>query len=364
MTAVPNLTVHELLERGYLLDLNLRWAHPLGLSFETTLLGGRPHTLVVRDRRREPGGATFDVAPPEAARKLAAVEAERQVRAEARLERLGSALQALDGVDVGHLAVADVPAEAAAALRTLARDFGAELALAVATEMQTDDADADACAAFVAWIAGQAAVLASQHLVAPLVGRLRLDPYGRLLLADDRGPGDTAEDCTDRSARVAFLLSEIGRLQQDFGQLYPEEVEEVRTLGVRASEALVTDDLGAAHRRLEVLFGFAQPGMRFFRGDKDARAAYLARAEQLRAEAEALFRERSEVEAFIAGDMAAEDLADAAAARLEIDARLNPARERIAALEGELAQLRHRTRPLESALDRLDGAPRAEAAAR
>ena len=91
--------VNELVDQGYLQEVNRRFFHPLGLALTVMLDDDNPEEskiLGIRDYRSDPVGVSFHdsvITDPEAARKQANVDVEFSKREEARIESIGSVVQ-------------------------------------------------------------------------------------------------------------------------------------------------------------------------------------------------------------------------------------------------------------------------------
>jgi len=299
-----------LVGEGYLAALNLEWAHPLGLEFLA-----RGDGVDVHDLRHLPGGTFYGegAQPLDMPRKLAHVAAEREKRAAWRREHLGGVVE-------------PVP-DAAPGLRPV-EGFGDPAGdWQRVTEM---------CAhAAAEWVGGADAADAMLDLTRAILARLRIDRGGRIHVADAPARQD-APGGFEPGPRARYLLVAIGDLQAAFGQLYPEEVGEVAAVQ-KAAEA--DEDAPAAHlARLEVLYGLAQPGMRFFRGDKAASIAFEAARPALQRRVREVLNARADIVRLIDGDMAVEDVADPAGVLAEVEARVAPLAGEVAAQREDIAE--------------------------
>ncbi len=93
---VKYLSMKELIEGGYLQELNRQLLHPLGLALEVTLDEGHPrggYVSGVWDSREDPEGFAFGELGPEEARKAALIRREWKKRKEARIAALGYLVQ-------------------------------------------------------------------------------------------------------------------------------------------------------------------------------------------------------------------------------------------------------------------------------
>ncbi len=191
-------------------------------------------------------------------------------------------------------------------------------------------------------------------------------------------PADESEDADAgrwgltafQAGRLSWLsrhLPEIGaeRLTEDgkprplSGALYESERVEVEKL---AEEVAGWDALGApAERsvevltRLEDLYGLAQPGMRFFRGDGAALDAWGSARPAVEVEMARYLESRPEVDKFLQGDITAGQLEDPVAVRAELAERLRSVDEQEAYVAEELESIRRVAAPLRNAAARLYG---------
>lgn len=190
------------------------------------------------------------------------------------------------------------------------------------------------------------------HFLVPLVRGLEVAPDGRLSARPTEPEAKGVPVWRLHRARacarwlVASLASPGGN-----PDLTPEEAREAQALAAQV-EALSPeeplDGLGSLLDRLEDLFAMGQAGMRFWRGRGDDISIPTVRDKI------ALHREQaSEVERFLAGELAVSALTDRDGVQAAIAARAAPLRDSLAALDAERATLASAFAPLEEALRRL-----------
>lgn len=129
----------------------------------------------------------------------------------------------------------------------------------------------------------------------------KVDPEGRVhldLKARTAAPDRLVAFC----GRLEWLLGEIESLQEHFEQLYPADVVEFEAIVEKLDACDLADPIGLLNAnevwpRLEIIYRWAQPGGRIYRGDEEA----IAKAQDVLdeygrrfkiAEAEAVKRKR------------------------------------------------------------------------
>ncbi len=317
----------ELATEGYLAALNLEWAHPLGLEVLARPMADRSVRLEVRDHRSLPGGLLFGESRPERlAEKLAHVAAEREKRAAWRREHLGGVIEQVPGVDPDPQPVegfVDPGADWQRVTEAVARIAADAHEAVMATDVDATEGSR----------AEQILARVILDGVTALLTRLRIDRGRRAMVAE--GPAEAAPSRFDWLHRARWLIGAIGELQAASGQLYPDEAAEVERIAadVHAADAVTPE----AFARLEVLYGMAQPGMRFFRGDRDAIDAFDRVRPALQKRVREVLDARGEFVRLVEGDMAASDVRDPEGVLAEVEARLEPLATEVRAQREEIA---------------------------
>lgn len=306
-----------LVEEGYILDLNRRWAHPLGLEavLTRTLTGVRFSGL--RDLRSLPGGHFYgETLPPDALPKAVRIHAERAKRSAARRKMLGAPVERIEG---------EPPTLAAlSGLADPERDWTAVLEAAGRYAVHMVERLGLPAAA-----ANEAAELAVTRVVSALLSVASVDELGRIGF----GPLPASTEPPD-AARVAALLDEIEDLQEEHGQLYADVQAEVAALRDLASRGeLKREQIG----RLETIYGLAQPGMRFFQGDPAAVDQFNARRPQIDRFVSRVLGARSDLVRLLDGGIAPHEVSDPAAALAELVEEIEPLAESVAAEREDIA---------------------------
>lgn len=327
----------DLVEHGYVLDLNRRWAHPLGLEVVLTRTIGGLRFAGFRDLRALPGGAFYgDAMPADALVKAVIIAAERGKRQAARRSQLGGRVERIEG---------EPPLLTyAAGLADPERDWGAVL---------------DACGRYAVRLvedlglpreaATDAAELAVGDIVSALLGVASIDELGRVGFAPPPKPAVEYS-----AARAESLLNEIEDLQEEHGQLYAAQVEELRTIRAALSNS---SDGGAKYcGRLEDLYGLAQPAMRFFQGDPEAVDRFNAQRSKLTAFVRSTLDARPEMVRLLDNAISPAEVKAPAAVLAEIEAEMAPLAEHVAAEREDIAR---RARELAVAEEKLGRMKRA-----
>lgn len=319
---------------GYLLDLNRRWAHPLGLEFVL-----RPTGIEIADYRQERGEPVFDGRlRPDAAEALANVDEARKRRAILRRERLGSVLQGIPGRDdlkdaLLVLGLADPEAAYAWAQKAAAELTSEEIERAGETGHDAQMRDV-----LVSLFSGLLI-----RFFGLTLRSLAVTPDGDALFAPEAVAQATEDDekrqvQADLYRRIRALGRQVLEGQEagdapvlrqlkDLGvgggvslaaELYPAEVEELRRL-LDEIEQIQAQERGgqdvAARKtevavRIEELYGLAQPGMRYWRGDKAARKRFAEHREAFREAVDLALSQRSQYQQLVLGHLPIEDIVD------------------------------------------------------
>lgn len=322
------VSIEDLRADGVLLEVNRRVLHPVGLALTLETEDGPLHV-----HRHGTESTRYDLGLPGLAEKAAAFRAIEAAEHQARFSSLGYLIQPLpgEGPRVVQAFTADIDG-----IWAFIEQAAGEAAARVAHE------PGETMAAAIA------SVLPSV-VVAPLLGRLAL-------VSSDGGatyewrlqPEAKIDNDGSVWARCAYLITEIERLQfggaadvgdaggeireyvqRAKGELYEHEVEEFaaarvsfeqmmgRTVSEESAEAFAAD-LDEVHRTLERLYESAQPGMRVYRGDPDAREAFDEHRVRLKAAANSAVDRMDEYERLQAGELGDYEAADWQA----LDARL------------------------------------------
>lgn len=354
--------------RGYLLHLNRTWAHPLG--FEVAV--SRGGQVLLRDWRLEPREPVYgDAMPADAAAKLDRIDALWADRAAVRRDRLGSVLEPVPGREpsadcsaVIELADGGAPAAVRGEIGAGVAEAIETLELALGEEMPAD---------LRAWLLRVMPVIAGR-IVSRTLYLVAVGPDGIAYLDAERVAA------TEREAAVREARGEIWREIRAIGravlhgredrapvhhrlrelsigdalheELYDGEVEELRGLlaeatGLEAREREgedVSSRRDAIGARMHALWALAQPGMRYWRGDRQARARFEGIKASFREAVDLALVERGEYRRLLLGEIPPEDLEhpEEALARLEEEAR------------DLRAQIASATKTREEALGRLD----------
>ena len=323
------VSIEDLRADGVLLEVNRRVLHPVGMSLTLETMDG---PLQIH-RQGTAAVSHYDPDMPGLAEKAAAFRAIEAAEHQARFSSLGYLIQPLpgEGPRVVQAFTADIDG-----IWAFIEQAAGEAAARVAHE------PGETMAAAIA------SVLPSV-VVAPLLGRLAL-------VSSDGGatyewrlqPEAKIDNDGSVWARGAYLSTEIERLQfggaadvgdaggeireyvqRAKGELYEHEVEEFaaarvsfeqmmgRTVSEESAEAFAAD-LDEVHRTLERLYESAQPGMRVYRGDPDAREAFDQHRVRLKAAANSAVDRMDEYERLQAGELGDYEAADWQA----LDARL------------------------------------------
>lgn len=308
----------DLMEGGYVLDLNRRWAHPLGLEAVLKRTLGGWQFAGFRDLREVKGGPFYGATlPTDALPKAVRMHAERAKRAAARRAMLGALVEPVEGEPLTLTQVSG--------LADPERDWNAIFKVCGRYAVRlVEDLGLPAAAA------NEAAELAVGGVVSALLGVLSLDERGRAGF----GPAPKQDGPAD-AERVRALLDEIEDLQEEHGQLYADAQAEVAALRVLAERGEVTPEQA---KRLEEIYGLAQPAMRFFQGDPAAVDAFNARRPKLDRFVSEVLGARSELVRLLDGGITAAEVSDPAAALAELEEEIAPLAESVAAEREDLAR--------------------------
>ncbi len=188
-------------------------------------------------------------------------------------------------------------------------------------------------------------------------------------------PRDGVEDdgTAQTMARCRFLARELtvmayartiedaaGNSVRQEGQLYPAEVEELGFLcgevGDFESRPPSELDLARIAKRLAELYALAMPGMRWWRGDDEARAEWEKVRYELADRMDVWREGRSEIDRLLSGDIEADEIKDAKAAVAELETRPEPIREAHRDAQAKLLAVDRSRLPMEEALIAIRGA--------
>jgi len=327
---------------GVLMEANRVFFHPLGLEMRTSGAGGfEVHERAASTAVFPPGALTTE----EARAKCDAVAVRRRRAGATRRTLFGWTVQQVDGRP-----------------EATPLDFvWTERAIAHLASIAERDEEAGLIA----------------HQVVDILSECWLLPGGVI----DYSP---PEDGGKEEARLGLSAWQVGRLlwlarnlpdigaanevahpevegvvERPYSGLYANEIAEAEVLGEEV--AAWTEEEPAPERpaqvlkRLEDLYGLAQPGMRFFRGDPKALDAWDGVRERVADEMAKYLADRPEVDRFLQGDLRAEDLEDADAVASELADRLAPLDEQEARVAEELEGVRRIAGPIRVALYRLRG---------
>lgn len=342
------VSIADLRADGVLLEVNRRVLHPVGLSLTLETMNGP-----LQIHRHGEAVAHYDPDMPGVAEKAAAFRAIEAAEHQARFNSLGYLIQPLpgEGPRVVQAFTADldgiwafIEQAAAEAAARVAREPGDTLAAALASVLPS-------------------------VVVAPLLGRLALVSIDGGATYEWRLQPEARVD-NDGSvwARCAYLITEIERLQfggaadvgdaggeireyvqRAKGELYEHEVEEFaaarvsfeqmmgRTVSEESADAFAAD-LDEVHRTLERLYESAQPGMRVYRGDPDAREAFDEHRVRLKAAANSAVDRMDEYERLQAGELGDYEAADWQALDARLTAEIDEDARVCAEIEATLMQ--------------------------
>lgn len=329
------VSIEDLRADGVLLEVNRRVLNPVGLALT---LDGPQGPLSIW--RHGPGAAGY-TPTEELAQKAAAFRAIEATEHQSRFRALGYLIQPLPG---------DPP-------RTVAA-FTADLdGIWAFIEKASGEAAAQAATAWQAQANGDPMVLTDELatvlpsvLVAPLLGRLSLVSIDGGATYEWRlQPEAVLDEDGSVWARCGYLIAEIERLQfggaVDFrhvdedgkpgdagaeireyvqrakGELYEHELVEfqaARETLDRLSGRTVSDetsddfaaDLDEVHATLERTYESAQPGMRVYRGDPEAREAFEEHRVRLKAAANSAVDRMTDYERLMSGELGDYEAAD------------------------------------------------------
>lgn len=328
---------NEVRTTGVLMEANRVFFHPLGLEMRTDRRTGG---FAVSERSAstalfKPGALSSD----EARAKYDAVAVRRRRAGATRRTLFGWTVQEIDG------------RPEAAPL-----DFvWSERAMQHLSEIAETDEEGAALA----------------HQIATLLGDCWLLPGGVIDYsppAEDEGEGEILPGLTawqvGRLLWLARNLPDIGAAiivgdgeERPLSGLYANEVVEAEALSeeVAAWSEVEPDEGRPAQvlQRMENLYGLAQPGMRFFRGDPKALDHWEKVRDRVADAMAEYLADRPEVDRFLQGDLQASELSDPEAVASELADRLVPLDEQEALVAEELEGVRRIAGPIREALHRL-----------
>lgn len=346
------VSIEDLRADGVLLEINLRVLNPVGLAL--TLDGPQGPMSVWRHGSDAAGYTPTE----ELAQKAAAFRAIEATEHHARFNALGYLIQPLPG---------DPP-------RTVAA-YTADLdGIWAFIEQAAGEAAARAASAWIGQCTDDVGVLAQEiaaalpsTLVAPLLGRISLVSTNGGATYEWRLQPEAAVD-NDGSvwARCTYLIAEIERLQyggtpdlgdagaeireyvqRAKGELYEHEVDEfvgARTRFDSLAGRTVSDetaaefaaDLDEVHATLERIYEAAQPGMRVYRGDPDAREAFEEHRVRLKAAANSAVDRMTDYERLMSGELGDYEAADWSALDAKVTQDIESATRACVAAEAAL----------------------------
>jgi len=342
------VSIEDLRADGVLLEVNRRVLNPVGLALTLETMDGP-----LQIHRQGATVAHYDPDMPGLAEKAAAFRAIEATEHQSRFSARGYLIQPLpgDGPRVVQAFTADlngiwafIEQAAGDAAARVVHEPGETLAQAIASVLPS-------------------------VVVAPLLGRLAL-------VSSDGGatyewrlqPEAKVDNDGSVWARCAYLITEIERLQfggaadvgdaggeireyvqRAKGELYDHEVEEFaaarvsfeqmmgRTVSEESADAFAAD-LDEVHRTLERLYESAQPGMRVYRGDPDAREAFDEHRVRLKAAANSAVDRMDEYERLQAGELGDYEAADWQALDARLTAEIDEDARVCAEIEATLMQ--------------------------
>lgn len=320
------VSTEDLRADGVLLEINRRVLHPVGLSISLETMDGplQIYRHIAAETRYDPD------APWVAglAQKAAAFRAIEAAEHQARFNTLGYLIQPLPG---------DPPRTVAAFTADLdgiwafIEKAAAEAAARVWAASEVED---------IGRLAEELATVLPSVVVAPLLGRLSLvSENGGATYEWRLQPEPVLDDDGSVWARCAYLIAEIERLQyggtpdlgdagseireyvqRAKGELYEHEVDEFVGARARFDELAnrtpatpeLTDfsSLDEVHATLERIYEAAQPGMRVYRGDPDAREAFEEHRVRLKAAANSAVDRMTDYERLMSGELGDYEAAD------------------------------------------------------
>ncbi len=345
------VSIEDLRADGVLLEVNRRVLNPVGLALTLETMDGP-----IQIHRQGATVAHYDPDMPGLAEKAAAFRAIEATEHQSRFSARGYLIQPLpgEGPRVVQAFTADLDG-IWAFIEQAAGELGARVEAA--------------WPAVPGGLAAEVATLLPSLVVAPLLGRLAL-------VSSDGGatyewrlqPEAKVDNDGSVWARCAYLITEIERLQfggaadvgdaggeireyvqRAKGELYEHEVEEFaaarvsfeqmmgRTVSEESADAF-TADLDEVHRTLERLYESAQPGMRVYRGDPDAREAFDEHRVRLKAAANSAVDRMDEYERLQAGELGDYEAADWQALDARLTAEIDEDARVCAEIEATLMQ--------------------------
>ena len=357
MSQTEEMSAEDLVRIGLLLDLNWRWAHPLGLE---VYVDDEGHLHVEDCRRRSYGMSFGDDVPVGAERKIARVRVMRERRAEKRREKLGSVLEGIcEEEPMRIMGLADHD-ETRISLSKIAGALGSDLASAIASMDETGD---QLPVELVDWLV-DAVSIRLVNATAHVLHCSTVDADGLVTVTAAPLPFDDDQVLAHgRRARLRRLMERIPELEDEYGELW--KAERIELVELTASTMRLLDDqppdedepvaeLQASLDRLDELFALAQPGMRFFRPGKGFRKGI----DQIKAWAKEhlrrIDRDKTEGDSLLTGDLAASEVKDPAAARERIEAEHIETKRRRATLMEQLEWISRDFEAQRAALDALD----------
>jgi len=247
-----------------------------------------------------------------------------------------------------------VSEEAIGDIEKICSRFGLDLVESLEAILDDGGADLSDWAELLDWLAEQAGQRALYQVVSVVMeGDVALEG-GRPVYQSCGAiePAARREQAAERAmvSRAIYLAGEIPRMQARYGELYPEEVEEVDGLRERllADVSLVTKELT---HRLEELFEMVHPWARLFRGDKDARKRWDEAKVRFQEEAKRGRAMRSEMMLLMDGELAPAELSDPAGMKAKLQEQLDIYEARERELSYELKEATGRCLPLRKLLE-------------
>ncbi len=323
MSRHPDLSAEDIVRIGLLLDLNLRWAHPLGLEVYASDDG----QLFIEDHRKKSYGMSFgDDVPPGAERKIKRVREMRDRRAEKRREKLGSVLEPICDLEPLRIAGLADHDETRISLSKIAGALGSDLASAIASMDETGEG---LPVELVEWLC-DAVSLRLVNATAHVLHCSTVDADGLVTVTAAPLPFDESQVLAHgRRARLRRLMVRIPMLEDEYGELWKGERAELVELTASTMKMLDEQppdedepvaELQAALDRFDELFALAQPGMRFFRPGKGFRKGIDQIKAWAKQHLKQIDRDKTEGDKLLTGDLAASEVTDPAAARERIEA--------------------------------------------
>jgi len=367
---------------GYLIDLNRFWAHPLGLSIE---LGQHKETGEIKvtgfvDLRYQPGGAWYGERMPQGATEKAKIIAERRKEIQLRrMARHGSAVEQIPGTDDSIVveALAD-PEGAHEAIAAIAGECVVDAieALAAASAVDAGDVPEDLKDWIEATLPGLIFRATSRAVLSLFIsrgGRAWIDPEKAASLESERSEASEGMEPFSRMRQISEnITAERFRVLEDgtrvprpalIFELFEEERKEALELAERIDvleQNWIEKSPGiqltvkTVLARFEAIWGMAQPEMKFWRNDPEARKAFEKVKPMVKEQIAKYKARRTDYQLMMAGECTAAEVEEPEALLAKIKEEYAAQVEREKQLNEDLHLLGHDMRRYKSAIAALE----------